>query len=430
MSTAETKIDSWTRVIVILAIIAVYWVLVRGLLFAYLYDRDMLSWYGDLIDFYNRITKSGFGQGPHPLEEYRQRMDILVIQIAMLMGIVVGIRYMVSTKERRIVLAINVVLIASMLAAMELFLRSDTMQRRTGGLKYVLLDREISKAHIESQNSFGFTDTERTIKRRGNTFRIAVLGDSFVWGDGVEDVADVWSHRLEKTLTKQYGDSVEVLSWGKRGWSTHNQLNFLKNEGVEFEIDYVLIGFVFNDPHVPGRSMPRRSFVWNKLIRKSVPFLYNTITLATDTTNGLLCSLPYFENWGYYGWQRELYSDTNLKSYASVLNELKQHLDAREVEYSWVITSTLHSRGLDDESMRLLALFDSLEIPYIDLRLTVEREFGHLSAAEAREHLWANPADSHPSALLHKLFADETLAHLMAGGLGQEISATLKQEIR
>lgn len=400
----------------------IYIVFLRGWLFDYLYERDLLNWYGRLIDFYNNLTNSGYGQGPHPLEEYRQRMDLLLLLVAMLMLITFGVMYMLRTRERRMLMAVNVVLIVLALVAVEMFLRTDAMQRRTGGMKYVLLDREISKSHIESQNSLGFTDMERSTEGRENTYRIAVLGDSFVWGDGLEYFTDSWSHRLGGALDEQFGASAEVLSWGKRGWSTFSQLNFLQGEGREFEIDFVLVGFVFNDPHIPGKSMPRRTPVWGKLVKKSVPFLKNTMALVTDTTDNLLYSLPYFKNWGYWGWQRELYSETNLRDYAAVLNEFQNHLRERNIQYLFVITPTLQHRGLDDELSHLLELFDRLEIPYLDLTPAVEREFGHFTPLEIRENLWANPADSHPSAKLHGLYANETLAYLLAHDLAQRIS--------
>ena len=52
-------------------------------------------------------------------------------------------------------------------------------------------------------NVFGFTDKERTMRKPKGVFRIAVLGDSFIWGDGLP-YEKVWSHKLEQRLEAKY----------------------------------------------------------------------------------------------------------------------------------------------------------------------------------------------------------------------------------
>lgn len=75
--------------------------------------------------------------------------------------------------------------------------------------------------------------------------------------DGVANLDDVWSHRLEGKLVAKYGGTVEVLSWSRKGWSTHRQLRFLKDSGSEF--DFLIVGHVSNDPHIPRISMAAAS---------------------------------------------------------------------------------------------------------------------------------------------------------------------------
>lgn len=417
MPIAQSKRKALILVAVVALAVLLYVVVIRGLLFGFLHDHEMLGWYGDLLDAYNKLTRSGAGRGPHPLEEYRQRMDILLLQIAVVAAVVFAAKYVLQTKQRRLLLLINIVIISVALVAVELFLRTDTMQRRLGGWDYILQDRAISRAHMKRENSLGFTDRERSREGDGNTFRIAVLGDSFIWGDGVPNLDDVWTHRLEAKLIQEFGDTVEVLTWGRRGWSTHRQLAFLQGEGSEFEIDYLLVGYVFNDPHIPERSMPRRTFVWDKVVKKMLPFLKNTTLVVTDVINNALYSLPYFDNWGYWGWQRQLYSDENLEKYEVILRDLQRVCQDREIEYQFVITPSWHTRELRSEAIPLLEIFDSLGIPYIDLRPAFDDAFGGFSAKQVREELWANPADSHPSPRLHGFFADEVFDFLVDEGL-------------
>jgi len=95
--------------------------------------------------------------------------------------------------------------------------------------KYKKLDREINLRNFEfsAKNKLWFNDKDRTQQKPlGIEYRVAVLGDSSIFGDGVAyDV--IWSHKLEKSITKNY-PKIEVLSWGRNGWSTKQQYEFLK----------------------------------------------------------------------------------------------------------------------------------------------------------------------------------------------------------
>ena len=93
-------------------------------------------------------------------------------------------------------------------------------------------------AEYAKGNSFGFTDRERTRTKPKGVFRIAVLGDSFIWGSGL-DYEQIWSHKLERKLLAEY-DSIEVMSWGLCGWSTLDEFNFYKEHGKDFDIDLLM----------------------------------------------------------------------------------------------------------------------------------------------------------------------------------------------
>jgi hypothetical protein len=241
---------------------------------------------------------------------------------------------------------------------------------------------------------------------------VAVLGDSFVWGDGLENLDDVWAHRLESKLVARYGDAVEVMSWGRRGWSTYRQLEFLQGPGSEFDFDYLIIGYVSNDPHIPKVSMPRRMFVWHKIMKRLVPLIDNVVLLVLPATSNFLYSLPYFKNWGYGGWKRALYSNQNMENYALVLEELRNHLYQRGIKFVFIITPTMQDIPFDDQFNALFMRFDQLGIPYVDLRPDVADAFGKYSSQQIRNELWANPANSHPGVLLHDLYAEKAYDYL------------------
>jgi len=90
-------------------------------------------------------------------------------------------------------------------------------------------------------NTLGFRDDEHAVKAAGVT-RVAVLGDSFVFGSGV---------RQDETLTRQLaarlGPSFEVVNLGVPGYGTDQALLTLRRWGPRLSPDVVLAGFFWND---------------------------------------------------------------------------------------------------------------------------------------------------------------------------------------
>jgi hypothetical protein len=114
--------------------------------------------------------------------------------------------------------------------------------------KQKMLNNRINQIHQDKArlNSHGFNDNEYSLLKPPGVTRIAVLGDSFVWGVGVDDRV-IWTHKLEYMLN-QNGVRSEILNWGKPGWSTLDEYRFLKSDGIHYEIDLLLVDFVVNDP--------------------------------------------------------------------------------------------------------------------------------------------------------------------------------------
>ncbi len=71
--------------------------------------------------------------------------------------------------------------------------------------------------------------------------RVAVLGDSFMWGYGVEN-DQVFAQALARELPD--GDSVNLAA---NGYSTVQELIRLEDDGLRFTPDVVVVGFFWND---------------------------------------------------------------------------------------------------------------------------------------------------------------------------------------
>ncbi len=98
-------------------------------------------------------------------------------------------------------------------------------------------------------NSFGFRDKEYTLEKPNNTFRIIMLGDSYTEGMGVQQ-NEAFSKILENRLNielKYSNLSFEVINKGVMSWTTVLHYLWIKNEGVKFKPDLVILNFDNND---------------------------------------------------------------------------------------------------------------------------------------------------------------------------------------
>jgi lysophospholipase L1-like esterase len=89
-------------------------------------------------------------------------------------------------------------------------------------------------------NKEGLRDREHSYTRPNNSKRILVIGDSFAWGYGVEE-----TQRFSQLLETSMG--VEVINAGVSGYSTDQELLWLKGEGVKYETDLVVLVLAGND---------------------------------------------------------------------------------------------------------------------------------------------------------------------------------------
>jgi lysophospholipase L1-like esterase len=96
-------------------------------------------------------------------------------------------------------------------------------------------------------NARGIRGPQRPYAKPPHTYRIVVLGDSFVEGYMVPIEARV-TEVLERQLNRgQSGPRVEVIALGTAGYSTDQELLWLESEGVRYEPDLVVAMFYAND---------------------------------------------------------------------------------------------------------------------------------------------------------------------------------------
>lgn len=96
-------------------------------------------------------------------------------------------------------------------------------------------------------NDKGLRDAPHPYTKPPHTVRILVLGDSFVFGYGVEE-GQRFTNLLEARLNDAKSDRhYEVISAGVPSWGTTDELLYLQEEGLKYHPDIVLLCFYEND---------------------------------------------------------------------------------------------------------------------------------------------------------------------------------------
>ena len=100
------------------------------------------------------------------------------------------------------------------------------------------------------RNAYGLRGRDLPADKSANTTRILLLGDSFTFGSGVPNDADIFAARLEQKLNAQLaggGSSVEVLNGGLPGSQTSDWVELLQKVGDSYQPDVIIIVFFLRD---------------------------------------------------------------------------------------------------------------------------------------------------------------------------------------
>jgi lysophospholipase L1-like esterase len=103
------------------------------------------------------------------------------------------------------------------------------------------------KMHVNI-NSHGLRDREFNYQKPHNTIRIGIFGDSFTFGEGVQN-NEAYPKILEELLRhdeklRSNLVNIEVLNFGIGKTGTSHQYAFYQKEGRKYQLDFVILGFL------------------------------------------------------------------------------------------------------------------------------------------------------------------------------------------
>lgn len=107
----------------------------------------------------------------------------------------------------------------------------------------------------ESQrNSMGYRDYEHTLEKVPGIYRIAVIGDSIAKGFGTPQHEGTFPSVLERKL-RESGVSAEVMNFGVEGYNTQQEVETLKDRGLRYSPDLVVLAYDLNDRTWPAHHL-------------------------------------------------------------------------------------------------------------------------------------------------------------------------------
>ena len=278
--------------------------------------------------------------------------------------------------------------------------------------RYRVMSDEINSKHCltSNENEFGFNDIKREYNRKSeDQIRIAVMGDSFIWGAAVNDSL-IWSHRLQNKFDKM-GLNVEILHWGVDGWSSEDELEFLTKYGYKFDIDMIIVGVVVNDVDIgryPMSELIDRNEWFYKFFQKTLLKIFpNSVSFIIDYLNAF--SNKYF-NYGYANWLEKSYKKENLLIWKQIIHKMISYGKEYNIDILFVLTPENHSSILKNYFNKLDSILTGLDAKVLNLYPLLENKLKKYS----NRQLWANPADGHPGYKVTEVYAEYTFQYLMS----------------
>lgn len=184
-----------------------------------------------------------------------------------------------------------------------------------------------------SYNSDGWRDVQHSIENAENSFRVLVLGDSYMEGYSV-GLEDVFHRRLMR-LANDQGMNLEVINLGVGGYGTLQELLAFQNIGARYKPDLVLLGlYLAND--VRNNSLELESAVNGESMKVATrPFLSPAAAAEWEITRvdyaGARRRYENAKSQSESFWHRMLANSAVLQALAKAKY---QHKKSREVDVS------------------------------------------------------------------------------------------------
>jgi hypothetical protein len=261
----------------------------------------------------------------------------------------------------------------------------DTLARQNWRERY---------ANKATFNSLGYRDVEWTDDMVAGRTKIMVVGDSFVYGDGIENPEDRFSNQLAQKL----GDDYVVFNVGKGGTNTKHHIQAILD--YPYSPDILILSYFVND--ITGTILerqwierPRRAQLlpeWPLLVDNSYAFNF----LYWRLYRILQANQPD-EKWAWY---LSIYNDPeSWWLHQQQLLTIYEGTQSERIPLLVVVFPSMdHTEDSQVVTERIIDLFQERDVPTLDV--------ANLIGGIPTRELVASPVDTHPSEFVHGLVAD------------------------
>jgi hypothetical protein len=332
--------------------------------------------------------------------------------LLLLAGALVGLRAAIgraradAVSARGVALAVGIALaLAGGELAVRVLLRDVTTTADNGSF----FARRWTAQHVQL-NSQGFREREFPLEKPPGVYRIALVGDSVGYGQGIDD--DERFARLVERSLRAGGTPAEVITFTRPGTETVDHLKVLRESVLPAHPDFVLLQWYENDywgPYTPpvwGEIRPLWPH-WTRGFLESHSALYFLLNRA----------------WSDWQWSQRGGEDAERPT-------LERFADPDSEESRWYRALLAEFIGLCRQHgaevgvvlfPRLSALTEE-PYPYAALQALVAEAFERHGAqaldlrgafapyAGAPDQLFVNRYDAHPNALANRAAAEAILA--------------------
>lgn len=254
-------------------------------------------------------------------------------------------------------------------------------------------------------NSWGFREREFRLTKPDDVYRLAVIGDSFTFGQGIAE-DDRFTNLLEKYLNKK-NKGYEVLNFGRPGAETIDHFAILRDVVLKTNPDFILLQWYINDfegHDKSGRPKPMPllpSYTLRTVLYPSSALYY----LINQQWNSLQETLVFSGRYADYMYKR--FGDPKGPESLKYIQSLKDFIDLcknQKIPLGIVLFPDLDpdvgkAYTYNYLHKRVLEICTQEDITCLDLRSTFAGYTGY-------KKLLVNRFDAHPNPLANRLAAE------------------------
>lgn len=244
-------------------------------------------------------------------------------------------------------------------------------------------------------NKYGFRDSEWTIEKTLNTFRIATIGDSFTFGSGNPFIDEVYPKVLEQMLNLPNDNKFkyEVLNLSVPGYNVENEVETLKRDALKFSPDACTWLCIKNDLQFPLEHF-RRIGSGDSELR-----ILQKVKKSRYSIDGLVGGDSSLAG-----------NDIGWDVFENSLVEAKQLMSGKPAFF--MATDSNSDEKLPDILNYSLKIAEKAGFVCIN-PLLAYRRFCKSCGIDSISELWANSGDEHPGKYGHQILARSFLESLV-----------------